>query len=264
MPPKRARSSGIPMMARSFARRRGSMGGVMRRARGYGARVPRGLGALAAVHSFKRVGEPLVIRNTVAAGLGIAQSGGPSGMLNFGTPGFGSAINGTQQIGIGCVFRLAQASAIADLTGLFDNYRIKKVVLRFNPLINSAPGEVSSGSAQMLLSAIPTLNVCPDFDDSVAPTSLTDVLQNSYTRTYRLDKPFTVSLTPRAQSVVTATGATTAGGLAPLSQWFDCQSAAIDHHGLKMWLSHFPICATAGSVGIEITPVYYLEFKNVN
>lgn len=251
--------------------RRGSaplrmMGGAMRRARGFSGAVPRALGALAAVHAFKRVGAPMVIHNTTDAAVGIGQGGGTAGMCNFGTAS-GSFLSGTQQVGFGMVFRLSQAAVTTDLTSLFDNYRIKKVVLRFNPLINSAPGDntaLTGGTSPLSINALPMLHVAPDFDDSNAPTAIETVLQNSYAKSYRLDKPFTITLTPRAQSVVTATGATTAGGLAPAGQWFDCQSPDIDHHGLKMWLNHFPINAVRRTCGIEITPVYYLEFKNVN
>lgn len=241
--------------------------------------INRGLGAR--VHSFKRVGDPIIL----SASAGLLSTTGPQLPTIFGGSGFVSLGNLAQdqanlnqcvQFGAALRFSLSQCSNVSEITSLFENYRIKKVVLAISL---SATGG-SMGDNAVLTSAIPLagptttacplLHMAPDYDDNVPPT-LTTVLQNSYCQSRRLDSNIVYkTIVPRAQTAVAATSSSTgtpvtfAGGLMSRSTWLDANSPDISHYGLKMffqnWFQH-PI--TGFQYALTITPTYYIEAKNV-
>lgn len=229
-------------------------------------------GALARVHTFKRVGDLMqVIPVENNAGLQIINGSGSGAFPYIQTGAFGNpGITGTCAFGAAMTFQLSQCANIGEITNLFDNYRIKKVTLRFDYSANSAP---QSGAYAGLpgVSAVPIMHICPDFDDNDIPSGRTRVLENGYVRTVRLDKPFTMTLTPRAQSVVStgaAGGAVGVGGLLPNGMWLDSSTSNIPHFGVKFWMDDFASnTSVVGSglknVSLRITPTYYLEAKNV-
>jgi len=268
---KRSRSAyaggGSPFgMVRPLRRNRSS--GRMRRVGGTIAQ------ALARVHTFKRMALQMAIVNKVGNLLPDIYNAAGSGAfpyLQIGQYG-NDYIAGSSRFGGALTFQLAQLAsaaspgALTDITNLFDNYRIAKVSLRFDLSYNSAPGNAGSGYGP--LSTVPLIHICPDYDDNAIPANRENVMENAYARTYKLDRSFTMTITPRAQTVV-STGATTtstaAGGLLPVGTWLDCGSPQIPHFGAKFWIEDFPVSATGSvpSAQLRITPTYYLECKNV-
>jgi len=231
--------------------------------------------ALARVHTFKRMAVPMAIVNKVGnltPDLYNVAGSGAFPYLQIGSYG-NDYLAGASHFGGALTFQLAQLATVAspgaltDITNLFDNYRIAKVQLRFDLSYNSAPGVAGSGYGP--LSSVPLMHICPDFDDNAIPANREQVLENAYARSVRLDnKSFTMTITPRAQTVV-STGATTtsvaAGGLLPAGTWLDCASPQIPHFGAKFWIEDFPV-SSAGSVPsaqLRVTPTYFLEAKNV-
>lgn len=212
--------------------------------------------AMARVHTFKRVGEPVVLQ-TLAAPTYVGIQGNTD-LLSTTVSGLADQfVTRSCQVRGAFRFNLSQASNISEITNLFDNYRIVRVKLMFNLSGNS--GEISGANGF----PIPLINYAYDPDDNTAPAARTNVLENGYCQTRRLDKPFSITLTPRAQQSVTG-GVGGAGGLLPTSTWLDCNSPAIQHYGLKFWIDQFPFDSTAQyTYALTITPVYYLEAKNV-
>lgn len=229
--------------------------------------------ALSRIHTFKRVGEPMEILNPTGAGVTLPTLTNATGAgasypyLQVGSSSFTSIASGVK-FGGAFSFQLAQCANVSEITSLFDNYRIKKVVLRFDYSVNQAPSTVASPSGNQA-TAVPIMHICPDFDDNAVPAARTSVLENGYARTVRLDKTFTMSLTPRAQSTVTSGSASglVAGGLMPLGQWLDAASTQVPHFGVKFWIDDFAWSSLVGATGIfatlRVTPTYYLEAKNV-
>ena len=237
-------SARIPVRRRAYKappRRytRGAMGLLARR-----GLVPAGIASR--VHQFKRVCQPMAVISAVAGNIPSVVNGTGGGAypyLNLGSQSAGFVLN-TLQFGGAMSFALSQCANASEITQLFDNYRIKKVILRFDYSQNNAPGSSAGqpGVNYVTSQAVPIIHVTPDFDDNGVPTNRIEVLQNAYTRTYRLDKSFTMALTPRAQTVVSngqTSGSTAVGGLLSASTWLDAQSPMIPHFGVKFWLDAY-------------------------
>lgn len=213
-------------------------------------------GALARVHTFKRVGEPLVITNSTAAAR-INVQGHADLVGGSGTP-VGTAdsfIAAATQLRGAFRFCLNQASNISEITNLFDNYRITKVKLMFA----MSATEATSGNSQL---PMPIMNYCYDPDDNSVPPSRSSVLENGFCKTRRLERTFSVVVTPRAQqSVVGGVGG--AGGVLPVGTWLDSGSSSIYHYGLKFWIDQFPFASSDNAIALTVTPIFYIEAKNV-
>lgn len=210
--------------------------------------------AMSRVHTFKRVGEPVVIESLM--GTNRAQAVGNTDLLSV-TAGQDAFLANSSFVRGAFKFALSQAANISEITNLFDNYRIVKVKLMF---ALSATESSSAGSAGY---PMPIMHYCYDPDDNTVPATRTAVLENGYCQTRRLDRPFSVTLTPRAQqSVVGGIGG--AGGLLPVNTWLDSGSPQIYHYGLKFQIDQFPHDATKDhAYGLTVTPVFYIEAKNV-
>lgn len=253
---------------------------VLRRKGGYGARRLGGTyaRALARLHAFKRVGVEMQMVNTGTNSLPTLVNAAGSGSFPYLQVGSFSngALPQVSQFGGAFSFQLAQlgtslsGTGLTDITNLFDNYRIAKVVLRFDLSYNSAPGGAAIDAAAGAIRGIgtlPIMHICPDYDDNGIPATREAVLENAYARTVRLDRSFTMAITPRAQSVVAtgaAGGGVAAGGLLAKGTWLDCSSPQIPHFGIKFWMEDFPTPTSGGAnAQLRITPTYYIQAKNV-
>lgn len=226
--------------------------------------------ALSRVHAFKRVGDMMNIAPSNTSTTPTVLNGTGSGAFPYLQVGAQQAlgITGVASFGGAFTFQLSQCANVNDITNLFDNYRIAKVVLRFDYTANQAPSGAGGASGGVL--AVPLLHICPDYDDNSIPTARTSVLENGYVRTVRLDRPFTMTLTPRGQNVV-ATGVGTStvgvGGLMPVGAWLDTSVTNTPHFGVKFWLDDMALnqLSTPGQTNssLRITPTYYIEAKNV-
>lgn len=228
----------------------------------------------ARVHSFKRVAEPLAIMQVGDASQRLKVVGN-TGLLDTATVAFNATpddfIANASQVGIAFKFNLQQVANSTEITNLFDHYRIKKVRLTFTYSSNSgvspvggpgAPAGAYYGGGQCL----PIMHHAYDPDDSAAPTSREQVLENGYCQTKRLDRVFSVDIMPRAQSVINnGPGAGgVAGGLLDRKTWLDTDSPAVNHYGLKCWLETFPFLDHIDSqFSLLVTPTFYIEARNV-
>lgn len=227
------------------------------------------------VHTFKRLAEIMYITapDTTLIQPGLVGAGNapfPYIVLSAATPS--PAVYGTQSFGSALTFMIQQCANRQEILQLFDNYRIERVQVRFDYTFNSAPGAPGAGglTATQGSLAVPTITVCPDFDDAVAPIDRNTVLQNSFARTRRLDRPFTITLKPRAQATITrADGAnptTAAGGLLPAATWLDSNSPTVPHYGLKFWVDDFNVNG-ANALGaysaLRMQVTYFIAAKNV-
>lgn len=217
-----------------------------------------------AVHSFKRMGQSVVIQGSSAGGLGLTVTGN-TGLLT-GAPSAIAMVNGnfawSGQFGLGFKFNLAQVVNSTDLTNLFDSYRIKAVKLVFNLSYNVASGFVSGTSVAAQSSVIPLMHIAEDVDDASTPGSALAVQELTKCRTKRLTQTVSMMVRPRAQqSIVGMNG--TQGGLLNPKTWLDTASTGIDHFGVKCWIEDWPIGSIPQdrNVGITVTPTYYIECK---
>lgn len=172
--------------------------------------------------------------------------------------------NTCYQFGGSLQFMLGHVANSSEITNLYDNYRIKMVYVKITPSFNSA--DVYQAGSDATHISIPTMHYAVDTDDSVVPGTRNTVMENSYSKTVRLDKPFTIAVKPRAQNVVAlSNGTNVAGGLMPSNVWLDSSSIDILHYGLKFWIDEWPTVTAANTPGpfIKFDCTYILEAKNV-
>lgn len=222
------------------------------------------------VHAFKRLAVPMTITSVSGAfpTINTPTVGNGTGFLTLGTP-IVDTLDQNVQFGGAIVFKLSQCANYTEITNLFDNYRITRVRLMCSLSCNGADisqAAVNGSAGANLPGAMPIIHYTQDNDDSTVPTGITSVLENSYCRSYRMGSGlFNIDLQPRAQATVQASaGAAVSGGVLSKSQWLDNGQPGIEHYGLKFWIQNWGQHRTNNGVfSMTITPVYYLEAKNV-
>lgn len=262
---KRARSSGIP----GYFGPKSTRGRYRRRA----ARMPRSLSsALARVHVFKRVGNPVVIQARASPTLALVAPGSNATLIS-GNGALAASVDSyvqfANQVRGAFKFMLNQCAETSEITSLFDNYRIKKVRLAFMYSGTDASTGLQGAASASL--ACPIMHYCYDPDDNKTPGTREEVMASGYAKTTRLDRIVYVDIVPRAQTPVTvapttAGGASTVaavGGLMNRNQWFDSSNATVEFFGLKFWIDQFPSVASDNQYALTITPTFYIEGKNV-
>lgn len=220
------------------------------------------------IHSFKRVCQPFGIQagNAGSVTPTLINVSGTNPQLGISTVSASTFVQGTGNFGGALQFMLAHVANPAELTNLFDQYRIKAVKIDCMLTYNSAESGITTaaGAAQAYRSGVlPTMHYTVDFDDNTAPTNIVSVLENSYATSRRMDKPFSIMIKPRAQQIVTNGSSQVAGGLLASNTWLDNAATAVPHYGLKFWVEDWPISEVAGTFAIKFIPTYYLEAKNV-
>jgi len=115
----------------------------------------------------------------------------------------------------------------------FDRYKINAIKIRVIPENNFS--NTSGGGT------LGTMKVCYDYDDENIPT-VGDV-EVRRGRTYRLDKPFTVSLKPRVNNVVAGGAGNTAFAPMP-APWCNMAQSGTPHYGIKFMIRDW-YCTTS-------------------
>lgn len=217
----------------------------------------------ARVHVFKRVGEPIAFMQVGDPSVGARiKPVGNIDLINNATfsPAPDQFIANATQAGIAWRFSLNQVAKYQEITDLFDNYRLKKVRLTLTYSANAAFSPAGYGGGQ----TVPIMHHTYDPDDDATPATRSDVLQNSYTKTSRLDRVITIDIVPRAQSVINKGDGGVAGGLLARNTWIDCDSPDVKHYGEKCWLETFPfVNGNDSQFSLVVTPTYYIEARNV-
>lgn len=135
------------------------------------------------------------------------------------TPISGSTI---AEVDVAYSFQLSDLPGYTEFTSLFDQYRIRKVVVRFIPDITIATPASGTGN-NVAYSAI-------DLDDSTADT-ITGIEQYGTCVVHNNVKPFSRIIYPKF-AIAAYSGAFTS--YAQSQGWVDCASASIQHYGLKV------------------------------
>lgn len=224
------------------------------------------------IHQFKRVCQPFGFRGSTLSGtsgvnlVNVSTTVGNE-QLSISTVGLSPFCEGGVSFGGALKFQLGHLANVSEITSLFDNYRIRAVKIdimaTFNSgesYINSAPG-VSQTST---VGIIPTMHYTIDHDDATAPTNVVMVMENSYAKSKRMDRPFSIVIKPRAQQMIgTTAGASAVGGILPSSTWIDNAATNVNHYGLKFWVENWPVTSVVNTAAVQFICTYYLDAKNV-
>lgn len=146
----------------------------------------------------------------------------------------------------------------SEFVNLFDQYRIRRVILRVDWDFNAY------SPANTTLTA-PLIYHMADYDESTSVV-LTDILQypkvNVHSFMQNGYSPLIVEVIPRPLTDIASTGVLTAYGPTIQSPWIRTSEATTPHYGIKMVASNFGI-ATASVIGTA-NFTCYIDFDCCN
>lgn len=206
------------------------------------------------VHMIKRLAKPCFIRNDASVG-GVPYlfDNGDSQMFQ-GSPVAGSLV-GTYDYTLSTQFKLSSVIDVADLTQLYDRYKIVGVKLKIHYLHNASfiPGNTAN---------LPTLYWAFDGDDADVPANTTAVAVKGYCKSTVLNanRPLTVYIKPRITKEIYNSPITT-GYSSEKACWLDCNSSSIPHFGLKLAVTDW-VGGAENNNAIRIQPTYYLALRD--
>lgn len=173
--------------------------------------------------------------------------------------------NGLNQFGGAMKFQLADVVDTVDFTRLFDRYKLDMVKVTLMPLMNQGYGGFSS-TGNVQTTTIPTLMTAIDYDDASVPNSSTVLLERQNCKSYRFDKPVTVTIrnpkilqdVQQGDAIVSSISAMTTS-----PKYLDCNDIEVNHFGLKFYLRDYllPDGALKLNSLVRIRCKYFLSFK---
>lgn len=149
-------------------------------------------------------------------------------------------------------FTLGQLPNATEFTGLYDEYRINKVVIKLIPKFNSTLQ--GTGIANYMNQ----VHTCLDYDDANALPTATAINDITQYQSHRM----TMGARTVTRVVVPKIELTGSGAQAPKAyQWLDTDQTAALHNGVKVVI---PKCDNASSLIIyDLQITTYLSFRNV-
>lgn len=155
-------------------------------------------------------------------------------------------------------FTLDSTTHYTTYTGLFDQYRINFVTVKFVPRsvqVLNKPFDDTSGAGQRA----PKYVVVIDRDDASVPVSYEETLSRAGAREQVATKPLTIKFTPSRLLMVYRTGSTTGYKIDTDTQgWLDCANADIPHFGIK---TVFEAASPLGAYDMEVRMDYNISFR---
>jgi hypothetical protein len=148
-------------------------------------------------------------------------------------------------------FTLGDVPNSTEFTGMFDQYRFKRVMFVALPHCTYNPVAAAANSTTKLL-------ITPDYDDDTVLSAENDILQYPSVEIYNFDKEIRKTITPR-MAVAAYSGAFTSYANMD-NQWIDAASPSVKHYGLKIVIL---AASTALLSGWRVFLTYDLEFRNV-
>lgn len=150
------------------------------------------------------------------------------------------------------VFSHTNLAQSATLLGLFDQYRFLVADFCFRPRANM---EFVGSSAT---SNTPLIYICPDYDDSNLPPSLSFMLERTATSASQAYKSVRRTIKPHC-AIATYSGLFTSFGNVA-DQWIDSGSPSVAQYGMKWYL---PQCNPSYIPVWDIDVIYTLEYRNI-
>lgn len=143
-------------------------------------------------------------------------------------------------------FQLADCSDVAEMTAVFDQYRIDRIDMRIVPNITES------------LSSTPVLGrnySAIDLDDANAFTSLTDALDYNNVQVWEPTNPIQLTFIPRFAYAAFASGVFSSFANSK-PRWIDAASTGVQHYGVKL---AFGVTSTA--ITYTVTCRYHISFR---
>jgi len=185
------------------------------------------------------------------------------------TTGSGPALTddfNTIQFGASQFFKLNVVQGVSDFLGLFDQYRIDKVVLQCmfqsNAVGVTEDANLNGGKSGIL----PILYYTQDLDDAAVPNQLATVQQFARCKTKILsaNQPFNITVRPKVARQVFQAGVASGYEVATNAK-IDNSYPDVQHYGMKYWIRNFYGKTQTPEVSLcklTIQPIYYLSMYN--
>lgn len=168
-------------------------------------------------------------------------------------------------VGQGFVFTPALQDIVnySELTTLYDQYKIWKVVFTFRLIQNpNSTAQVNNGSVTNSSNFYPNIWIVPDHDDSSTPT-LPALREYARVKCFTLQPNRTIrySTHPNVLGQLYDGAITTAYKVEkPGSVWVDCNQASVPHYGLKMYIDFMGLTNTQ-AYSVDVQAKYYVAMK---
>lgn len=149
-------------------------------------------------------------------------------------------------------FKLSDLPDYTEFTNLYEQFRISKVILRFLP-VQGTDAEVASSSRIIPLAVAPNVSA---IDTVAAAVGLSDVLSEQGCRLLSGERPYTMTVYPKAYGTVDGVStASSYGG------WLNSNGngSSVEHMGFK-WAWELP---TASAIsGYSVYATFVVECRN--
>ncbi len=155
----------------------------------------------------------------------------------------------------GTYFYLGQVPGFAEFTALFDQYRIRKVVLEFRPNQQSYTSSTNTSAVTNIPMRIVT---AIDYDDSVAPTSHNELREYNTAQVHTMVEQWSQTIRP-AVSVMAYEGVGSTGYCPKWDQWVSTNDPNVPHYGIKWAVP--PGGQSTNCYQLAVEAVFHLEFR---
>lgn len=179
----------------------------------------------------------------------------PTSTHAFRATQFAQVINGTApgttQF-FASAFSLASVPNSTSYTGLFDQYRINKVEIKFIQSYGNSP--TTPGSVSQ-----PVIYIVTDFDDASTPVSITSIIERNNHRILSLSGAQSVhkhTLVPRVSSFDINTAAGSVASSVKARPWLNSSFPTVSHNGVK-----FAVDNLLSNASISVYVTYYFECR---
>ncbi|AXH78057.1 MAG: capsid protein [Cressdnaviricota sp.] len=157
------------------------------------------------------------------------------------------------------MFRVTDLPQITSFAGLFDAYRINKVVVRFEPLVNMI--QYGAGGAAGNAGQTEFLSTVIDKDDNSPLTAYSQLLEYESFKETPGYRRHIRSMVPSVAAVMFKTSGTTVGFGQRIKPWIDITNTDVEHYGLKGYTQK------NGSANLQMVwkvfVTMYISFKQV-
>lgn len=168
--------------------------------------------------------------------------------------------------------KFSDMNGYAEFAALFDEWKLDKVVLHFeptfdgkdayNPMYSSATPPVINNNG--LDSSLKYLRTIVDYNDSTAIANEGEAFEYQAMKSHRLGKPFTVTLYPKILTEAYRSALTTSY-YSSKPRFISTSDSGQPHYGLKCWLNPTTVNID-GNVNksiYNVTGDYYFTCRNV-
>lgn len=125
---------------------------------------------------------------------------------------------------------------ITEFTTLFDQYKILSYSVTFIPRFDSRDTAYGPGT----VADIPTIYWVTDQDDATIPTTANQLMEHPKVRYARMNRPVTLTILHPCIADSIYSSAVVTGYATRKAPWIDCNSASVQHFGIKYFIQGPP------------------------